>query len=340
MSNITIKQIAEMAGVSRGTVDRALNNRGGVNPEVEERIKKIASELEYTPNLIAKALANSKRKLNICVLLNSGENPFFIPVIKGINAAAAEILKYGVSVTIKPLTGYDPEQQLKALCEIEESKPEGLVLTPINDKEIVAKLLEIGKENTTIVTLTSDVAGIDKLCFVGCNYQKSGQTAAEILGQIMPNGGKAGIVTGSFNMTGHKSRIEGFKSVISGNYAKIQVVSVVEGKDNDEIAYQKTKEMLLDYDLDALYFCAGGIDGGITAVKELKKAPKIITVDDASNIAKYLREGVINATVCQEPFKQGYQSVMLLFDKLVNGKKPPRRHIYTNNEIKVKYNCD
>ena len=45
----TIKEIAEKAGVSRGTVDRALNDRGRINPEVAERIRAIAKEMNYVP---------------------------------------------------------------------------------------------------------------------------------------------------------------------------------------------------------------------------------------------------------------------------------------------------
>ena len=44
---VTIQQIAEKAGVSRGTVDRALNNRGRINPEVAEMVKKTAEEMGY-----------------------------------------------------------------------------------------------------------------------------------------------------------------------------------------------------------------------------------------------------------------------------------------------------
>ena len=42
---VTIRQIAEAAGVSRGTVDRALNNRGRIRPEVAERVRQIAEEM-------------------------------------------------------------------------------------------------------------------------------------------------------------------------------------------------------------------------------------------------------------------------------------------------------
>ena len=54
---VTIQQIADLAGVSRGTVDRALNNRGRIRPEVAEKIKEIAKELGYQPNMAAKALS-------------------------------------------------------------------------------------------------------------------------------------------------------------------------------------------------------------------------------------------------------------------------------------------
>ena len=67
MSQITLKQIAERAGTSVGTVDRALNNRGRISPSTKEKIIKIADEMGYQPNKIASALSRSKR-LRIAVI--------------------------------------------------------------------------------------------------------------------------------------------------------------------------------------------------------------------------------------------------------------------------------
>ena len=66
---VTAQQIADLAGVSRGTVDRALHNRGRVNPEVKEKIQKIALELRYKPNLIGQALVRSKQDFKLGVIL-------------------------------------------------------------------------------------------------------------------------------------------------------------------------------------------------------------------------------------------------------------------------------
>ena len=58
----TIKQIAEMAGVSRGTVDRVLNNRGSVNANTAARVREIAEKLNYKPNKAGLMLAAQKKK--------------------------------------------------------------------------------------------------------------------------------------------------------------------------------------------------------------------------------------------------------------------------------------
>ena len=68
---VTAQQIAELAGVSRGTVDRALHNRGRVNPEVAAKIHKIAAELGYKPNLIGQALVKSRREFKLGAILQS-----------------------------------------------------------------------------------------------------------------------------------------------------------------------------------------------------------------------------------------------------------------------------
>ena len=87
----TIKQIAEMAGVSRGTVDRVLNNRGSVNANTAARVREIAEKLNYKPNKAGLMLAAQKKNLKIGVILFPDSNPFFSEVLEGVNAKAKEL---------------------------------------------------------------------------------------------------------------------------------------------------------------------------------------------------------------------------------------------------------
>ena len=84
---VTIRQIAEAAGVSRGTVDRALNNRGRIRPEVAERIQKIAEEMGYRPNQLGRALSMSKNNIKIGVIVQACETPFMNDVLEGVKKA-------------------------------------------------------------------------------------------------------------------------------------------------------------------------------------------------------------------------------------------------------------
>lgn len=78
----TIKDIAALAGVSRGTVDRVLNNRGSVNPATAEKINEIAKALDYKPNKAGLALAAQKRSWKLGVILFSTDNPFLLTCCK------------------------------------------------------------------------------------------------------------------------------------------------------------------------------------------------------------------------------------------------------------------
>ena len=102
---VTLQQIAEAAGVSRGTVDRALNNRGRIRPEVEERIKRIAREMGYQPSRAGRALAMAKRKIRIGVILQYMETPFMQQVLNGVLEAKEEVESFGGTVKIYPHEG-------------------------------------------------------------------------------------------------------------------------------------------------------------------------------------------------------------------------------------------
>ena len=130
---VTMKKIAELCGVSRGTVDRALNGRGRVNAETAENIRKMAKQLGYEPNPAGKALAARKRRPVIGIILSSEGNAFFDRVIDGIKDAAEEYKIYGLQVEIHTMKGYLPEDQLARIESI-QADVNALILNPINDK--------------------------------------------------------------------------------------------------------------------------------------------------------------------------------------------------------------
>lgn len=100
---ITSKEIAALAGVSRGTVDRVLNHRGAVKPETEQRVREIARELNYQPNKAGMALAAQKKKITIGILLlgANSNNLFWNDVMDGVTYQQRNLSGYGCRILVR-----------------------------------------------------------------------------------------------------------------------------------------------------------------------------------------------------------------------------------------------
>ena len=133
---VTLQQIAEAAGVSRGTVDRALNDRGRIKPEVAEKIKKIAEEMGYQPNRAGRALAMAKQSVRIGVILQSADTPFMKKVLNGIEDAKAEVERMGIEVIVKKLSGIDSVKVMDTMKKMRGSGCKGIAMVPVEDEEL------------------------------------------------------------------------------------------------------------------------------------------------------------------------------------------------------------
>ena len=340
--HVTTKLIAELAGVSRGTVDRALNSRGGVNKEVAEKVIRIANELGYKPNIVAKSLSNrGKGNTKIGVIINSIGNPFYNDVMKGIYEAQTEIKDFGFEVEIIKLRGYEEKDQIKAIERLVASKVAGIIISPINTELVINKLKSVIESGIPVVAVNSDIEKVDRLAYIGCDYLKSGRTAGGILGLFTKGNAKVGVVIGSPFVLGHRQRAQGFYQVIEQEFKGISIIGEVQNNDSEEISYQVVKKFLEENpEVNALYFTTGGVKGGMKAVRELKKQDElhIVTCDLTPVVEENIKKGIIDATICQQPFRQGFGIVKLLFDYLIANEKPSKDVIHTEIEIKLKYN--
>ncbi len=192
----TIKEIAALAGVSRGTVDRVLNNRGSVNANTAKKIEEIAKALDYRPNKAGLVLAASKKRLKLGVIIFSAENPFFSDVLDGINSKAEELSEYNCSVLVKQIP-INTEAQLKAINELVDADVNGIALAPCNDNRIRLRINELFEQGIPVVTLNTDIENAKRLAYVGSHYTKSGATAAGLLRLMTSSEVFVGILTGS-----------------------------------------------------------------------------------------------------------------------------------------------
>ncbi len=338
--SVTIKQISELCGVSRGTVDRVLNNRGKVKPQTEQKVREVAQKLGYKPNMAGKALAARKRDLVIGVVLAARGNAFFDDVLEGIRGAGRELSDYGVSVNVHTMKGYDVNQQCKLIREIGRNV-NALIVNPINDPKVASEINRLTECGVCVITLNTDIEGTQRLCYVGSDYILGGETAGGMLGLLTQGQAQVGIVTGSIKILGHNQRITGFRNIIRKKYPNIKVADIQQTNDDDDQAFIKTEEMLrIHPEIDTIFIVAAGVMGVCRAAQKFhpNNDMTIVCFDKTPSSEQMLKAGIVKAIVCQQPFTQGNKAVHLAYDYLVSGKKPGQDSFFMKSEIKIEEN--
>ncbi|MDE7275162.1 MAG: LacI family DNA-binding transcriptional regulator [Lachnospiraceae bacterium] len=333
----TIKEIAALAGVSRGTVDRVLNNRGSVNPATAEKINEIAKALDYKPNKAGLALAAQKKKLKLGVILFSTDNPFFADVLKGVTEKAEDLSGYSCTVLVKQIP-INVDAQLNAIDELLSEEVNGIALAPHNDDRIRVRINELHEQGIPVVTLNTDIENSRRIAYVGSNYTKSGATAAGLLKRMTHGAVSIGIITGSSDILCHTERIAGFTDTLQSEQERMHIVSIIETQDDEIESYEQTLRLLKEHpEINALFFAAGGVYGGCRAITSLGMADKlcVIAFDKADTTEQFLREGVLSAVICQQPRIQGKKPLDLLFTYLTSGELPEKEYNYTAVDIRI-----
>ena len=331
---VTIKQIAELCGVSRGTVDRVLNKRGNVKPEKEKLIVEMAKKLNYHPNPAGKALAARKKHPVLGVLIASEGVQFFDDVLTTMHHAADRFASYGLEVIWRSMKGFDAAEQCRI---IEELKPQisGLIINPVNDQQVIDKINECVADGLFVVTLNNDVEASRRHCYVGSDYLQGGRTAGALMKMICPRSLKAGVLLGSRNMLGHQQRLQGFQEVMQDH--DFTLLGVEETADDDMQAYEAARKLITEHpEINALFVVSSGGYGTARAIQAANRRDiTIVAFDTIPSTIDMMRKGLIKAALYQHPHQQGQRAMQVMFDYLVNGSKPEKSAYIMRNEIRI-----
>lgn len=336
----TIREIAERAGVSRGTVDRALNKRGRINPEVAERIYKIANEIGYVPKKQKNAAV--KRPVKIGVVTQLAKASFMIQIKKGIEEAGKELMSRNVELLLEECMTVNEEEQLKAIDRLVNQGVAGIAIMPVECEKIRETLNELIKmKDTPVVTFNSDIVGTKRSCFVGQDNKKSGRTAAGLMGILTGGQGKILAITGYFGNSVNSMRVEGFAEELKRTFPELELIGVQSSFDESaEVEKIIVNALGVFPDLKGVVVFSGGQAGVQKAFQKLRleKRPHVIIYDLTSENVKALEAGIADFLIDQNGYMQGYRSLFILADIIQNKQKAAEEFLFTDIIIKTKYN--
>lgn len=162
---VDMKTIAERVGVSKTTVHRALNNVGRISPETREKIIKVAAELDYKPNNLARGL-RSQKSITIGLVVIGLTNSFYATILEGVENIATET---GYSVLIARTTG-SVKREVKHLDLLREKRVDGIIIAPAHPVENAAYFERIRETGIPFVFIDRNVPSVESDYVMTDNY--------------------------------------------------------------------------------------------------------------------------------------------------------------------------
>jgi len=325
-----IHQIAQLARVSIGTVDRALHGRPGINPSTRQRILKIASQIGYSPNLAARALSIARANVRIGVCIPREIHFFYDQMWSGVLDEERRASHLGVHFIHRPVHALG-ERDTEAFQELAAQNVDGIILTAGNPAGLTPLINEAEEKGIRVVCVSTDAPRSSRSSIVCVDPKLNGCLAGELMAKIVPPGSGVAIVAGMLSAEDHRIKADGFTQAFPKYSSGSQIVEVIEGHEEEAESFEKTFNLLGRFpNLAGLYVntvnclpvCHALVDRGLAG------KVKLVATDLFPEMATHLEHGTITASIYQHPFRQGQIAVRVLADYLTNKTElPPSVHL-------------
>jgi LacI family transcriptional regulator len=335
MGKIGVQEIARLANVSIGTVDRALNGRKEISENTRKRILRIAQEHGYRPNLAARALSVGAPIIRIGVGIPREIHYFYDQLRDGFLNEARRFEQMGVEIVYRPIErlGGGEVAGMKALLA---RKLQVIAICPGDPASLTALINRAEARNIRVICVASDAPQTARSTVVCVNPAVNGHIAAELMAKFLPTKPDVAIVTGMFLTEDHRKKVQAFSEMFQHLAPGGKLVGVVEGHDNEDETFQKVYTLLGRHNtLKGLYVSTANCLPVCHAVgaRGLHGKVRLITTDLFKEMVPYLEKGTILASIHQRPYVQGQIAVRLAVDHFANGRPIPSNYYLTPHVV-------
>ena len=343
--SITIKEIAKLAGVSRGTVDRVLNDRGNVAPDISDKILKIAQEHGYKKNVLASRLAMKEQTIAV-VLPDYNEDDFWKLPYQGVNKVKNKLGDYGLLIeyffyAINSVKSYD-EAFLKAI----RKKPDGILVAPVFLKETLTYFSMAMQNNIPTVCINSEIDFEGIVSYVGQDSFLNGLTCGRLFDMQNSDRKKIIVLTlghSNKNASHIQRKIDGLRQYNYNNLKNYIVDDIVIEDFKNISALEELSEKLLQEkeNIRGVLFTNSRAYHFMNNTDFREKCLSDTTFIGFDLIAQnigLLENRSIDFLLNQNAEKQGYFGILSLFNHFVYNKEiQTKQYLPTDIVIKENY---
>lgn len=332
---VRIKDIAQLAGVSVGTVDRVLHRRGKVSEEALQKVLATLHQIDYQPNLIARSLGSQKIYRIAAILPEPSADEYWFHSNEGIEQAAAEWSQFDFRVEIFYFDLYDRTSFARVAAVVLAAPPDGILIAPIFYRETRPFFDACQASGIPYVLFNTNIPETQPLSFIGQNVYESGRVAAELMQWGPPAPGTLAIVhinNEELDNAVHLLEKErGFREYFQELRTKDSVLRTLKITSLEEEKIQKQLTALFtEAPLRGIFVTSSKGTTGVAAflAKHGKGQVRLIGYDLLQENVAHLQNGTIDFLIHQNPKRQAYLGTRYLANHLFLKKAPPAQDLF------------
>lgn len=324
---MTVKEIAELAGVSIGTVDRVLHGRGRVSAETKAKIDGIVERSGFKPNTIARRLKRRcPYRFAALIPERQEDSGYWGLAMNGIRAAADELLVEGIETEIFEFDRYDPASFQAASAALLSRERDGVLLAPVMPREARRFIDGLGGM-VPYAFFDADLPETDPVCSIGQDPYQGGYLAGR-LSELFSGGGGLFAVVDAHSEDFHiRRRREGFCAYARERGFPVTVAENVNLEDS-ACAEGLLRELSAERpELAGVFVTSSSTHRVAQAAMPLRAARRfsLVGYDLVPENERLLRAGAIDAVISQRPETQGGRALLGLYRSIVLGRPVERR---------------
>ncbi len=331
---ITIKDIAKLAQVSAGTVDRVLHNRGKVSESNKKKVETVLKEINYEPNLIAKTLKNNRIFQLIAIIPCSEEDEYWQKARRGLIAGLKEFKSFGIDVKVIEFN-INQSESFKAACtETLLQRPDGVLAVPIFHDEAPKQFEAFDDQGIPYMTFNTHLHDLNPRCYIGQHLLLSGRLAAQLTLVHRKNTGAIAMihVNEHPDKADHaREKEEGFKSYLKDqefDLSNFYSISVDEGA---QFSQELSDALVKITDLSAVHVSTSKAFLISKTLKDIHPDCSLSGYDLIAQNVALLKSQQVQFLIDQKPIEQAYQGVLRFTDLLIFKKAVERQYLLPLN---------
>ena len=343
---IRIKDIAEQAGVSVGTVDRVLHKRPNVSKKALEKVEKVLKEINYQPNVYASALAYNRSYTFYCLIPKHASEAYWEEIEQGIERCVDFRRDFHIEVKTLYYQRFQNDTFIEQYETCLNANPDGVIIVP-SELEITRQFTDkLHELNIPFVMLDSYMPDLKPLSFYGQDSFQSGYFAAKMLMLIARDEKEIMLMKqikdGHVASKQQANREVGFRHYMLDHFPHVVIHEVLLPMDEEHKRYGSILEKFFSSHPNVHHCITLASKAHIVGKFLLdtnRRNVQIMGYDLVGKNVDCVKQGSISFLIAQHAYMQGYSCVETLFRAIVL-KKKVRPVNYVPIELLSKENID